>query len=126
MPILSLTTSVDVEQSKLKQIAKNLTELTSQFLRKNKDVTVVNILPHHGSWFGVNGLVDGAVYQLTIFITAGTNTENEVSSWLSGTWEYLKTEFSIPDNAICYTSVVNNDGINWGFNGISQSTRSKL
>lgn len=125
MPILTLTTSIAITESKQEKIAKSLTTLTSQCLHKNKDVTMVNIVPDHGLWFGANGLVTDAVYQLSIFITAGTNTEKDIVSWLDETWQYLRKELDIADDSVCYTSVLNNDVTNWGFNGINQSTRNK-
>lgn len=126
MPILTLTTSVELDKSKQEKVAKYLTELTSHHLRKNKEVTMVNIKSNHGLWFSANGLVTGTVYQLSILITAGTNTESEIASWLNETWECLRKELGVLDDAICYTSVINNDGVNWGFNGINQFTRNKL
>ncbi|KAF0811304.1 hypothetical protein IGB42_04237 [Andreprevotia sp. IGB-42] len=129
MPIITLKTNQTLAVGRLAHLAQQLTQLTSTILGKDPQLTVVSIETsrEQATWF-VNSEPSRAetpVAELSIKITAGTNSAAQKADWIRAGWELLKAELgdSVAPN---YLSVIELDATSWGYNGLTQGYRKGL
>lgn len=125
MPKLILAVSQHVDENIKAKIAMSLTELTMKHLNKKKEVTMINIQDNMDDWYIAAERNNKEIisYDLTIQVTAGSNTVAEKEAWLAATSNMLNEELGLTHPLPNYISILDVDGESWGFNGISQHTR---
>lgn len=129
MPVLYLTTSAPLDAAQRAALAKALTQLTAQVLRKQPDVTVVSFdLRPPDSWYigGDIAAAPGAV--LEIEITEGTNLAQEKALFIERAHallaQHLGGSRAIADAS--YVVVRENPATDWGYRGLTQARRREL
>lgn len=126
MPIIILKTNRIFSERSRSSIAKGLSQITETILRKNKEVIVIRFeaTEQQEQWYLSGSLLrdDEAIFELSIIVTKGTNTDREKAEWIAEAWK-LVTEFfgSVPHPN--YISIQEIDGNSWGYNGLSQEQR---
>lgn len=127
MPVVTLNTSKSLSDSQMTKIAEDLSVITESILRKNKNVIVIRFKydDQSGIWHS-NGRVpmDSLIFELSILVTKGTNTEPEKADWISAAWRVITGALG-PSEHPNYISVQELDGSNWGYNGVTQNSRKK-
>lgn len=127
MPILTLNTSKTLSDSQMAKLATDLSDITESILRKNRKVIVIRFHADDKSvtWYS-NGRIpsDSTIFELSIIVTQGTNTESEKTDWISAAWRIVTEVLGTSDHPN-YISVRELDGGDWGYNGITQSGRKK-
>ena len=127
MPLLTLHMNYDSDQV-AGDLARGLSELTAQILRKDPAKIVVRIVTDgaQASWYAnATRITDGsAIVSLSILVTKGTNSELEKSQWIDAAWRLLSERLG-PLQGSNYISVVEIDAMSWGYDGITQHRRSK-
>lgn len=123
MPIITYETSADLTPEQSQKLACGLTKITQHHLRKDPAVTVVRIIfkTDSAAWFvGGRAVAGQQASHLSIQITAGTNTDAEKAIWIRSAAELLGVS---SENVPHYLTINEVPGTNWGFNGITQTTR---
>ncbi|WP_349295677.1 hypothetical protein ABEB22_14375 (plasmid) [Thioclava sp. 'Guangxiensis'] len=125
MPLIHLQRSEGLSAEMADAIAERLTGITRDVLGKDPKVTVVRIdAPLHESRLYVDAATAGpTICTLSIQITAGSNTVEEKTSWLSEVASLLEIKQSDVPN---YITIHEIPGADWGFNGLSQTSRKEL
>lgn len=127
MPILTLNTSATLSEIQMTKIAEGLSDITECILRKNRKVIVIRFESGDqlGRWYSNGRLpMDSLIFELSIVVTKGTNTEPEKADWVSAAWRVVTDILGTSENPN-YISVQELDGGDWGYNGITQSGRKK-
>jgi hypothetical protein len=125
---LILNTGRPLPREQLATIAQHLTGLTAPGLRDDPALTVVRIVAgsQHNAWFAAGAALPSAqpLAQLSITITAGTNTGQEKADWQHAAWELLRATCgdSVLPN---YVSVVELPGTDWDTTACPRSTPSR-
>ncbi|WP_092547250.1 tautomerase family protein [Xenorhabdus koppenhoeferi] len=126
MPKLDLTLNTQLPEEEVKKVVTELTSLTQVLLGKDPKVTRIHIYQNRSQCF-VNAayINESSVFDLVIYITKGTNTEEQKAQWLLATYQFLSEVLggrgSQQPN---YISIFELDARNWGYNGLSQYTRN--
>ncbi|MDZ8026237.1 MAG: hypothetical protein RMX97_16300 [Nostoc sp. DedQUE11] len=126
MPLITLRANNISSERIRNSLAESLSLITENILRKNKQVIVVRFeaTDRQAQWY-VGGAVksdDQAIFELSIFITKGTNTDSEKAEWIAQAWR-LVTEALGSAPHPNYISIQEIDGKSWGYNGLSQEQR---
>jgi 4-oxalocrotonate tautomerase len=127
MPLIILKANKIFSEKIRDSLAESLSLITQKTLRKNKQVIVIRfeVAEQQAQWY-VGGAVksdDGAIFELSIFVTKGTNTDEEKAEWIAQTWKLL-TEVLGSMLHPNYISIQEIDGKSWGYNGLSQEKRN--
>ena len=123
MPILNIKLNVPPAQIITQQVATLLTDLTHTILKKRREVTAVQVeyIPLK-QWF-LGGLVlEGSSYSLDIKVTAGTNTKDEMQSYLQAVFVGMEKIVGTVATA-SYTVIHEVRADSWGFGGSTQEVR---
>lgn len=121
MPLLKLSLSERLDQSKLDRISDSLTSVTKRTLRKKASLTRLDI--DIVSTYLTGKPTDGFTFSLTITITQGSNSEEECQLWLREAFAVMREFGSSADTNINYLTIVTIPSTQWGFNGLSQEAR---
>jgi 4-oxalocrotonate tautomerase len=111
----------------LPQLARTLTDLTAGLLRKNPDLTAVQIdLVPPEQWF-LAGLSLArqhrqASFHLQVQVTAQTNTEAEIAAYLAAVHAALGEALGGVHPA-SYIVIEQLPAAHWGYGGLSQAQR---
>ncbi|AFY41648.1 hypothetical protein [Nostoc sp. PCC 7107] len=127
MPLITLKANKIFSENIRDSLAEGLSLITEKTLRKNKQVIVIHFetADQLGQWY-VGGAVknhDEAIFELSILITQGTNTDAEKAEWIAQTWQLLTANLGNTPHPN-YISIQEIDGKSWGYNGLSQAQRS--
>ncbi len=127
MPLLVFNSNKTLSQEQRNRLAGQLSEITEHTLRKNRQVIVVRFDGGDGlgRWHAADGVVDPAqasIFDLSILITTGTNTEQEKSEWIAQAWRVVTSVVGESSHAN-YISVREINGSDWGYNGLTQNQR---
>lgn len=126
MPTLLLKVTPLQNPERYQALAAALTTLTADLLGKRKDVTAVVIddLPR-ARWCVGGRTVEGAAALLEIGITAGTNTEEEKSSFIAAAYRELQRQLAPdgPFEVASYVTVRELPATDWGYGGQTQRAR---
>lgn len=129
MPIIKIRTNAAISDVDLATITSNLVESTCRTLKKDRGLVVVNFLTgdESGSWFvaGQEAQFDGFLVEMSITVTAGTNTLEEKSAWVRESFESIVQALGRPRSP-CYIAVHEIPDQAWGFDGLTQLGRNKL
>jgi len=104
-----------------------ITRLMADILRKKAELTVVHVDAQADAAWSVNGLplADGQLaWQMTAFITAGTNTVEEKASFIAHAHETLQGMLG-PSLAPTYIVVQELANTDWGYDGKTQAARAQ-
>lgn len=110
------------------QLQRKTTQLMSELLGKRAEVTVVAVESSLASQWSVDGnhlVEDQVLAQMEAFITAGTNSEQEKSEFISAACQMLCEVFNVAISPL-YVIVVEVDATNWGYDGKTQALRKQL
>jgi len=126
MPLITLRANKIFTLEKRNDLAESLSLITEKILRKNKQVIVLRFetIDQPTQWY-VGGVVksdDAAIFELSILVTKGTNTDSEKTEWIAEAWK-LVTEALDGAPHPNYISVQEIDEKSWGYNGLSQEQR---
>jgi 4-oxalocrotonate tautomerase len=126
MPLITLRANKILSENERNSLAAGLTDITANFLKKNKQVTVVRFdaADQSGQWY-IGGVAKNdaeAIFELSILVTKGTNSDEEKAAWLAAAWTLVT---GILGNAVHpnYISIQEIDVSSWGYNGLSQEQR---
>lgn len=127
MPLITLKTNKMFSENIRDSVAENLSLITEKTLRKNRQVIVIRFeaAAQQAQWY-VGGAIksdDEAIFELSILVTKGTNTDAEKAEWIAQTWQLLTEVFGTTTHPN-YISIQEIDGKGWGYNGLSQAQRS--
>lgn len=127
MPHLHLSLSQSVgEDPDLHAIARTLTELTARHLDKDASLTSMRIdLLAPTQWFiAARTLAElsRAAYQLEVQVTAGTNSEAQISAYLAAVHEAMALALD-ELHPTSYAVVQQLPAADWGYGGKSQARR---
>ncbi|HEY9779648.1 MAG TPA: hypothetical protein V6D09_05875 [Leptolyngbyaceae cyanobacterium] len=127
MPLITLKANKIFAEKIRDSLAESLSLITQKTLRKNKQLIVVRFeaAAQQGLWYA-DGAVksdDGAIFELSIIVTKGINTDAEKADWIAQTWKLL-TEVLGSTPYPNYISLQEIDGKSWGYNGLSQEQRN--
>jgi 4-oxalocrotonate tautomerase len=123
MPLIMLRTSKLLPDHVKTHLAKSLCSLTEKILQKEKKAIVV-LFEVSGQWY-IGGAVkndNDAIFELSITITAETNTDSEKAEWIAEVWALAITAFGEMSHPN-YISIHEINSKNWGYNGLSQDQR---
>lgn len=126
MPLITLRTSEIIPDHLKNRFAESLSLLTEEILRKEKKAIVVlfEVSGQSAQWY-VGGAVKNdsdAIFELSIAITEGTNTDLEKAEWMAKVWDLATAAFGEMSHHN-YVSIREINGNNWGYNGLSQEQR---
>jgi len=110
------------------ELQRKTTQFMADILHKRPDVTVVvveSIAVGNWSIGGKHLSEDRALAQMEAFITAGTNSEEEKSDFISAAYQMLCEVLNVVLSPL-YVVVVEVDAINWGYDGKTQALRKQL
>lgn len=120
MPLLTLCLSKKPDDINLENLANELINITQRFLRKERQLTKVDISTVK-TYFSSNN-EDDLSFSLTIYLTEGTNTEDEYRSWLEAANDVMRN-ICFFDCSVNYISIITLPSTQWGYNGLSQKMR---
>ena len=123
MPILNVKLNVPQAQIITKQVVTLLTDVTHNILKKRREVTVVQVeyIPPQ-QWFMGGNVLEGASYSLDIKVTSGTNTKDEMQSYLLAVFTGM--EAIVGKVATASYSVIHEvRADSWGYGGSTQEFR---
>ncbi|OKH55819.1 hypothetical protein NIES2101_03245 [Calothrix sp. HK-06] len=124
MPIITLSASKIFPEKIRDNLAESLSLITQNILRKNKKLIVVRFEAalQETQWYVGGVKCDDAIFELSIIITEGTNTDSEKAEWMSQAWKLVTETLggAIHPN---YISIQEIDGFSWGYNGLCQEQR---
>ena len=123
MPILNVKLNVPQAQIITKQVVTLLTDVTHNILKKRREVTVVQVeyIPPQ-QWFMGGNVLEGASYSLDIKVTSGTNTKDEMQSYLQAVFTGM--EAIVGKVATASYSVIHEvRADSWGYGGSTQEFR---
>ena len=126
MPLITLRANKISSDKIRSSLAESLSLITEKTLRKNRKLIVVRFeaADQQGQWY-VGGVIksdDEAIFELSIIVTKGTNTDEEKAEWMAQVWQLLIDVFGNAPHPN-YISVQEIDGKSWGYNGLSQEQR---
>lgn len=126
MPLITLKANKKFSENIRDSLAESLSLITEKILRKNKQVIVIRFetAAQQAQWY-VGGTVksdDEAIFELSILVTKGTNTDAEKAEWMAQTWKLLTEALGSAPHPN-YISIQEIDGNSWGYNGLSQEQR---
>ncbi|GAA0563174.1 hypothetical protein ACFQH5_18555 [Halomonas salifodinae] len=133
MPVIKVSISdlgcQEIEkEAAIGKIAERLTESTVRVLKKDRELVVVKVKEGSSSTWFVSGseLTPSAspIFEVEIKITEGTNSQEEVSTWVREVFETMKKiigEGASPN----YISVQQIPREFWGYNGLTQYGRNR-
>jgi 4-oxalocrotonate tautomerase len=127
MPLLQLNlTQARLESQQRDALSRGLTQLMSEIMRKRKDLTVLSI--HETT--AVNWAVEGRALSMNqwcaslhVFITEGTNTNEEISKFISSADGLINEVMRTPASAPVYIVVNQINSDCWGYDGKTQLAR---
>ena len=127
MPLIKLRANKIFSENIKGSLAESLSLITEKNLRKNKKLIVIRFedADQEGQWY-VEGAIksdDRAIFELSIIVTKGTNTDEEKAEWIAQTWKLLTDVLGSSPHPN-YISIQEIDGKSWGYNGLSQAQRS--
>lgn len=129
MPLLQLDIATPtLSDAQAQALQDGLTRLMAQVLGKRDDLTVVAVSIHPPAYWSHGGRPlgpDGWNAALVCYITAGTNTADERSSFLRQAHELLGKVMGTPSAAPLYTVLHEVPADAWGYDGRSQLARRK-
>ncbi len=126
MPLITLRANKIETKTMWNRLAAELSEITESILRKNKQVIVVRFetTAQENQWY-VGGVAKNdaeAIFELSILVTKGTNTDDEKARWLAAAWERVSAILGSAAHPN-YISIQEIDSKSWGYNGLSQEQR---
>lgn len=126
MPLITLRANKISSEKIRSSLAESLSLITEKILRKNKQVIVVRFeaVDQQAQWY-VGGTVksdDEAIFELSIIVTKGTNTDSEKAEWIAQAWRLVIEALGSAPHPN-YISIQERDGKSWGYNGLSQEQR---
>lgn len=125
MPLITLKVNQIFSEAVRNTLAANLSLITEKILRKNKQVIVVRWETIPSSQWYVGHAIKGdeeAIFELSILITTGTNTDSEKAEWIAKAWNIVTEAIGNAPHPN-YISIQEIDGKSWGYNGLSQEQR---
>ena len=126
MPIIVLKANKIFSEKSRSNLVQGLSEITEQILRKNREVIVIRfeIADQQKQWYLGNSPLkdDEAIFELSIKVTKGTNTEREKADWIAEAWK-LANEALGSAPYPNYISIQEIDETSWGYNGFTQAQR---
>ncbi|GBF81929.1 tautomerase family protein [Aphanothece sacrum] len=126
MPLITLRASKILSENIKSSLAESLSLITEKILRKNSKVIVVlfESSEQQGQWY-VDGKIKSdpeVIFELSILVTKGTNTDEEKAEWIAQTWKLI-TDVLGNSSHPNYISIQEIEGKNWGYNGLTQEQR---
>jgi 4-oxalocrotonate tautomerase len=123
MPFARLTILSPREGNAASELGTKISGLVAEVLKKKHHLTSV-LVDHvdRGSW-SVGGQPQTAAAQLEVYVTAGTNTEQEKRDFVRRAAELLKQSVAGLDPAT-YVVVHELPGSDWGYDGATQADRA--
>lgn len=126
MPRLILKTNKILEPQEKQFLVNELTKLTSKYLNKNPEVTMVLIQDSLDDWYVNNKSIRNSYsFNLSIQVTTNSNNESEKREWINSTYYFLCRKLEINNELPNYISIIDIDEDSWGFNGLTQKSRYK-
>lgn len=124
MPIITLHVSCHLAADRQSHLASRLVAITTSILGKKRELVVVNIAhgERQGTWYVAGARTDDAIFQLSISITKGSNTDEEKSRWIESAYGIISL-FILGNVQVNYITVNEISGTNWGYNGLTQASR---
>lgn len=107
------------------QLERKTTQLMADILRKRPEVTVVAVESSGAAQWSVGGkqlAEDQRLVQMEAFITAGTNSTEEKSDFISAAHQMLVTVLNVSMSPL-YVVIIEVDGVDWGYGGKTQAAR---
>ena len=127
MPLILLKlTDAPINEQQRSALQAGLSARMASILGKRADLTVVNINqtpPESWSLGGQPIRRDGWCASLTVYITAGTNTAEEQSSFIASAFSLLQEVLEAPPAAPVYIIVNEVAAHSWGYDGRTQLSR---
>ena len=123
MPFARLTLLAPLGGNEASQLSAKVSDLVAEVLKKKHHLT--SVLVEHverGSWT-VGGKPQTAAAQLEVYVTSGTNTEQEKRDFVRRAAELLKQCVADLDPAT-YVVVHELPGADWGYDGATQADRA--
>lgn len=105
---------------------EGLTGLMASPMRKKPELTVVSVEASGARVSQAGAELAGSEWtaQLTAFVTAGTNTQDEKAAFQAAAHDLLVARFGEP-SAPLYVIVQEVPGTDWGYGGLPQAARAK-
>ena len=104
------------------RLAAQATRLMVEVMRKQRALTVVEIVTPTSLWSGGGQPVAGPLAQVDVKITAGTNSETDKARLLAEFHALLTQELG-PLAAPAYVVIDEIPATDWGYDGLSQASR---
>lgn len=127
MPLLRLSLAGPLpDANPVPRLQAGLTQLMARTLGKRAELTVVQVRTEGADAWACDGkALDGTAWaaSLEVFITAGTNTPDEVAAFMAQAHALIRGRWAQPPAAPLYIVVHAVDGASWGYDGHSQLAR---
>lgn len=125
MPFAKLTIVPALAPGVAGNIISELTEIIAKDLGKQRDLTSVLIeTPENAQW-SIGATSRAVAAHLEIYVTAGTNSEQEKRVFVSNTMTLLREALPALDPAT-YVIVKELPATDWGYDGYTQADRAKM
>lgn len=126
MPLITLRANKIASNEIRDNLATELSKITENILKKNKQLIVVRFeaADQPNQWYigGAAKNDDEAIFELSILVTKGTNTDEEKADWLDAAWKLITGLLGSAAHPN-YISIQEIDSKSWGYNGLSQEQR---
>jgi 4-oxalocrotonate tautomerase len=123
MPFARLTILAPHGSAEVSEVNTKVARLVADVLKKKHHLTSVLVEQVDGANWTVGGQRQEASAQLEVYITAGTNTEQEKRDFVRQAAELLKQSIPGIDPAT-YVIVHELPGTDWGYDGSTQADRA--
>jgi phenylpyruvate tautomerase PptA (4-oxalocrotonate tautomerase family) len=127
MPLLLLNlTDAPINEQQRSALHAGLSARMASILGKRADLTVVNINQTPPQSWSLGGQAirrEGWCASLTVYITSGTNTAEEQSSFIASAFSLLEEVLEAPPAAPVYIIVNEVAAHSWGYDGRTQLSR---
>lgn len=124
MPFARLTLTPAPEPESAQRLATELTTLIADKLDKQHNLTSVLIESPAAHCWTIGAHPTTTAAHLEVFVTLGTNTEEQKKEFIAHTMQLLHTfPFDLP--ATTYVVIQELPAINWGYDGRTQADRAQ-
>lgn len=127
MPLLRLSLAGPLpENNPVPALQAGLTQLMAGTLGKRAELTVVQVHTEDAAAWARDGKPvegNGWAASLEVFISADTNTPDEVAAFMDQAHALIRSRWTQPPAAPLYILVHAVDGASWGYDGRSQAAR---
>ena len=121
MPFLRLTLRPQPSEKAAVTLARELTVLMKDVLKKKAELTAVSVEGKSGIWT-IGGQPQEVAFHLEVYITTGTNDESQKERFIQEAMRVLRERLG-PIHQASYVVISEIPATDWGYDGRTQASR---